>query len=268
MNPSAPVPDDALLDLLVKRVTEGLSTAEQRELDVLDDGELSEQERALELAAAAVALTAARGAPPLPASLRERIERDARTVVALRPPGPPARRPWPAAAGWFAAAACLILAVAGWLRQPASAPATTPPLAQETRLPVHTPAQARAALLARAGTLKAAFGKTADPGSAGVSGDVVWDPATQQGYLRFSGLASNDPSVNQYQLWIFDGGRDSRYPVDGGVFDVPKGGGEVVIPIRAALAVRAAKAFAVTVEKPGGVVVSGREHVVALAQVG
>jgi len=30
--------------------------------------------------------------------------------------------------------------------------------------------------------------------------------------------------------------------------------------------VRAAKAFAVTVEKPGGVVVSAREHIVALAQ--
>lgn len=62
--------------------------------------------------------------------------------------------------------------------------------------------------------------------------------------------------------------RDKRYPVDGGVFDVPANAGEVVIPIRASLMVRKPAAFAVTVEKPGGVVVSGREHVVALGAIG
>ena len=46
----------------------------------------------------------------------------------------------------------------------------------------------------------------------------------------------------------------------------PRTQGEVVVPIRAALPVGAAKAFAVTIEKPGGVVVSGRQHVVALGQ--
>ena len=101
-------------------------------------------------------------------------------------------------------------------------------------------------------------------GSVELSGDVVWDPATQRGFLHFSGLAPNDPAVHQYQIWIFDAGRDKRYPVDGGVFDVPANAGEVVIPIRASLMVRKPAAFAVTVEKPGGVVVSGREHVVAL----
>jgi len=54
--------------------------------------------------------------------------------------------------------------------------------------------------------------------------------------------------------------------VDGGVFDVPADATEVVVPIHAAIAVGAAQAFAVTVEKPGGVVVSAREHIVALAQ--
>jgi hypothetical protein len=52
--------------------------------------------------------------------------------------------------------------------------------------------------------------------------------------------------------------------VDGGVFDVPANAGEVIIPIRAALMVRKPAAFAVTLEKPGGVVVSGREHVIVL----
>jgi anti-sigma-K factor RskA len=74
--------------------------------------------------------------------------------------------------------------------------------------------------------------------------------------------------LRQYQLWIFDGGRDQRYPVDGGVFDVPTNATEVVIPIHAALPVLSAKAFAVTVEKPGGVVVSGRQHVVVLGAAG
>ena len=91
-----------------------------------------------------------------------------------------------------------------------------------------------------------------------MSGDVVWNPVTQQGFLRFVGLRPNDPQMHQYQLWIFDAARDQRYPVDGGVFDVPANQGEVVVPIRAALPVGSAKAFAVTIEKPGGVVVSGR----------
>jgi anti-sigma-K factor RskA len=127
-----------------------------------------------------------------------------------------------------------------------------------------TPAQERAALLAKSDSLKINFGATKDPAAAGVSGDVVWDPATQRGFLHFVGLAANDPALRQYQLWIFDGGRDKRYPVDGGVFDVPVNATEVVIPIHAALPVLSAKAFAVTVEKPGGVVVSGRQHVVVL----
>ena len=92
----------------------------------------------------------------------------------------------------------------------------------------------------------------------------MWDPATQRGFAHFVGLAPNDPALRQYQLWIFDGSRDKRYPVDGGVFDIPAAATEAVIPIHAALPVMSAKAFAVTVEKPGGVVVSGLKHVVAL----
>jgi anti-sigma-K factor RskA len=101
-----------------------------------------------------------------------------------------------------------------------------------------------------------------------MSGDAVWDPATQKGFLHFVGLASNDPAVQQYQLWIFDAARDQRYPIDGGVFDIPADANEVVIPINASLAVSKVAAFAVTAEKPGGVVVSARQHVVALGAAG
>jgi hypothetical protein len=89
---------------------------------------------------------------------------------------------------------------------------------------------------------------------------------SQTGFMRFVGLHANAPSKEQYQLWIFDAERDQRYPVDGGVFDVSSDG-EVVVPIKARLHVSSATLFAVTVEKPGGVVVSSRERMAALAKI-
>jgi anti-sigma-K factor RskA len=133
--------------------------------------------------------------------------------------------------------------------------------------PVPTLAEQRETLLAAAQPLAAEWSRTEDPASAEVAGDVVWDEATQTGYMRFVGLPANDPGEVQYQLWIFDATRDDRYPVDGGVFDVPAGAAEVIVPINATLPVREAALFAVTVERPGGVMVSSRERIVALAQV-
>ena len=110
----------------------------------------------------------------------------------------------------------------------------------------------------QASTWKFAQGET--------QGDVVWDPSRQEGYLRFRDLPANDPKATQYQLWILDGKRDTRYPVDGGVFDIPAGREEVIIRIRAKLPVREATAFVITVERPGGVVVSDRKKIAALAK--
>lgn len=97
-------------------------------------------------------------------------------------------------------------------------------------------------------------------------GDIVWDRERQCGYLLLRGFVANDPSRARYQLWIYDGARDDRYPVHGGVFDVPPGRAEVVIPVKAALPVAKPTAFAVTVEKPGGAVVSMREKLVAFVR--
>lgn len=94
-------------------------------------------------------------------------------------------------------------------------------------------------------------------------GEVIWNNARQDGFMVIGGLAANDPKALQYQLWIFDAARDDRYPVDGGVFDMPASGGEVIVPIRAALDVSDPALFAVTVEPPGGVVVSARDVVLA-----
>ncbi len=91
-----------------------------------------------------------------------------------------------------------------------------------------------------------------------IGGDVVFCPQTQQGFMTIRGLVPNDPSVLQYQLWIFDAERDDRFPVDGGVFDVLTGDDETIVPIHAKLSVAKPVLFAVTVEPPGGVVVSER----------
>ena len=114
--------------------------------------------------------------------------------------------------------------------------------------------------------LRRGWAAAGDSTGIGVQGDVVWDARTQSGYMRFTGLRRNDPSQEQYQLWIFDGQRDQRYPVDGGVFDAD-GAGELVVPIRARLEIRTPLAFAVTIERPGGVVVSDRRRVVVIARV-
>ena len=102
------------------------------------------------------------------------------------------------------------------------------------------------------------------PEYATVTGDVVWNDERQEGYLRLIGMPANDPLRTQYQLWIVDRSRDAN-PVDGGVFDIPAGGGEIVIPIDAKLRVSDPEAFAITREKPGGVVVSSGPLLVVAA---
>lgn len=128
-----------------------------------------------------------------------------------------------------------------------------------------SPSQARQELLASAKDVKTlAWSATPDVAAKGAGGDVVWSPSKQEGYMRFTGLATNDPKLLQYQLWIFDKDRDDKYPVDGGVFDVGPDG-EVVVKISPKLYVNEPVLFAVTVEAPGGVVVSKRERIVVTA---
>ena len=122
--------------------------------------------------------------------------------------------------------------------------------------------EAQRALAADVTTL--AWTATEDPNGKGASGDVVWSASAQRGYMRFVGLAPNDAKAIQYQLWIFDKDRDDKYPVDGGVFDVGPDG-EVVVKISPKLRVNEPVLFAVTIEAPGGVVVSKRERIVVTA---
>ena len=94
---------------------------------------------------------------------------------------------------------------------------------------------------------------------------VVWDSTRQAGYLDLQGLASTDPRKGVYQLWIFDDERDERYPVDGGIFSIDGSSKSTIIPIRPAIEVKRPTLFAVTLEPPGGVVVSDRQRLLLTA---
>ena len=110
----------------------------------------------------------------------------------------------------------------------------------------------------------AQWGKGNVPGIADVSGDVVWSDEKQAGYVRVKGLPKNDVSKETYQLWIFDETQDPKTPIDGGTFNIDSDG-ETIIEIDARLKAKNPSLFAVTIEKPGGVVVSGRGRIAALA---
>ena len=78
---------------------------------------------------------------------------------------------------------------------------------------------------------------------------VVWDEKKQKGVLKVTQLPANE-SNRDYQLWLVD----SRYkdPVDGGVFHVSNDG-EMSVPFKPSAPVRDAKAFAISLERKGGV---------------
>ena len=225
-------------ELLVERALRPLTEAEIAELASLGVGE----DDTLDLAAAALVVATTR-VEEMPAGLMDRILAPAAApVVPIE-----SRRKRRVATIALAAAATVALAFGAW---------------RYTR-PGASPADDRAAMVASVSPL--AWTATEDAAAKHPTGDVVWSKAEQRGYMRFVGLQPNDPAKWQYQLWIFDATRDQAFPVDGGVFDVSSTG-EIVVPIAAKLAVGDAIMFAVTVEKPGGVVVSKRERVVVLAK--
>jgi hypothetical protein len=113
-------------------------------------------------------------------------------------------------------------------------------------------------------TQRLEFASASDPYN-GLSGEVIWNDEKQEGYMSLKNLAVNDPTQNQYQLWIVDPERD-ELPVDGGVFNITEKDGKQIIPIRNALAINKPVAFVITLEQPGGVVKSKQEVVVALAK--
>lgn len=255
-------------DLLCKKVMYGLSAEEERKLSELQrEAGVEDESESFELAAAAFATVSLDKAEPIPVALRDRILADAPAHVGS--PKPVAADvpyyqnrtpilPW---LGWaFAAAACLVLAVNVYYTRRDTTTANIPPTPTPSPEKKLTPGDMRQQLMVSGRALaKATLGAGA---VAGVqpAGDVVWSDEMQTGYVRISGLPKNDPSKEQYQLWIVAENQNPKTPVDGGTFDITTDG-EVIIPIDAKVKVQNPQAFAITVEKPGGVVVSDKPHI-------
>jgi len=90
-----------------------------------------------------------------------------------------------------------------------------------------------------------------------ISGDIIWTDQGQKGFIKITGLPMNNPTQNQYQVWIVDPLKYEQ-PVDGGVFDITQIDKPVIIPINPKLPISKAVGFAITLEQPGGVVVSNQ----------
>lgn len=276
---------ELLIDLLAAKAVYGLSPAEQAELDALDQPNIDDELLALEMTAAAINMAALSDAEPMPAHLYAKVQANAAEHFApvhstqiehkaevTRPAIDESEDRGSMFGSWFgwlgwaaAAAACIALAFVWFKPQPPEV-AVVAPTPVQTPAPL-SPAQQREQMMtAAAGVIKATWGPGNVKEMATMSGDIVWSDQKQAGYMRLQGLPVNDKSKETYQLWIFDKTQDAATPIDGGTFDVTSTG-EVVIPIDAKLKAEGPTMFAITIEKPGGVVVSKREKVVALAKV-
>jgi anti-sigma-K factor RskA len=270
--------EERLLDLLCKQVSEVLTIEEQRELEKLESSvETSVDLSSLEMTAAAIAMSSVGTDEVLPDHLKSGILTradeyfaNARTanepkVRAVQSTNKPSMSVW-GWLGWAAAAvACIALSVNIYQnngRRDDRAALQTPTPTPE----ILTPTQSRDRLMASASDVVTADWGAGNVAGLELAGDIVWSDSKQEGYMRFRNLPKNDVTKYTYQLWIFDETQDPKTPIDGGIFDV-NADGEVVIPIDAKLRARGAKAFAITMEKPGGVMVSGRKQLVSLAQV-
>lgn len=266
--------EEMLLDLLMKKAVHGLTETEAKQLSELEAGR--EHDASFDLTASAVALVDVEP-EPIPANLRSRVLADAERYFdesTLSPQesianegvrSPLEKMPIWGWLGWAVAATAVALLIANvWLSPKKNEVVYVPPT--PTPFESRDPAQQRQRLLDSNVVNARAEWSPGNVKELVVSGDIVWSDEKQAGYMRFKGLPVNDTSRQTYQLWIFDETQDPKTPIDGGTFDV-NADGEVVIPINAKLKAKNPRTFAVTIEKPGGVVVSKQEKVVAIAKV-
>ncbi len=245
MSMQHPPMSERLLDLVIAHETDVLTEAEAKELAHLMASapahEVAEVRRAISVGQAAMMPVDLRGKLQIQAHgyFAGRGERggslEGPASLPMRQAASPVSSTW-AWSGWMAAAAAIAMAIFVGLR-----PSTTV-----------TPEQQVAAIEARQDNVKVAFQSQVEK-AASVKGEVVWNDALGEGYIAVSGLVKNDPARTQYQLWVVDPTRDAK-PVDAGVFDMVDG--TLRIPVRTKLPVNKPVAFAITEEKPGGVVQS------------
>lgn len=267
---------ERLLDLLADQALVGLDDVEARELDALLRQHPDVGASSFHAAAASLDLALRpQDLEPMPANVASRVAARAEEWIANELRGgrtitqPSAGRPTTATASppviarlnwapWLVAAASLAIAAVAWFGAPAAspdAPSISDRYAQFISEPPSDFVQVAWGAVEKGIDLPDGF-----------TGEVVWSDARNEGYMVFDGLPQNNPSQEQYQLWVFDATRPEATPVDGGVFDIDDAG-RVIVPITTKIRVRQAAAFAVTVEEPGGVVVSSRDRIATLAAV-
>lgn len=277
---------ELLYDLLVKRVTCGLDADEETQLEQFDPALVEAESRSLEMAATAISM-ASLDVEPLPDHLFDRILNAApaemgRAASVAQPAAEQApvltaddifdRRPRRSLFSWLGWGFAAVLMVALGIDlyhdriEPRLEEAKTVQQPAQPQARPQTAAEQRDELLRTAPDVISASWAPGNVKDMPVAGDVVWSDSKQQGYMRFRGLPVNDATKTCYQLWIFDQTQDKATPIDGGIFDVAANG-EVIVPIKAALQAVKPEMFAVTVERHGGVVVSKREKIAALAKV-
>lgn len=267
---------EKMLDLLCDKFVYGLDEADAKQLD--NFGYDPKEADSIEKTIAALGLVGLDTESEMPAGLQARLSAAADDYfgVEASSSGMPEREivlssgprfSWFSWLGWAAAAAaCIALAINIYSPRNTIAPiaaATPTPTPQESL----DPSQQRQRLIESSpGQVIMAEWSPGKMPDVKVSGDVVWDAMKQVGYLRLKGLPKNDVSKETYQLWIVDGSQNPKTPIDGGTFDISSDG-EVIVRINAKLKAIDPKAFAITVEKPGGVVVSEQGKLAALAPV-
>lgn len=240
-----------------------LSEEEFREFRDLPESTRSDSLNALERIASSVSLVDVDLGEEMPEHLRIAVSESGRKRVTERrdlPKAELASAPWfqagrlREAIAWLACLAATIMAISFWQRP-------VPKIDQGS-----TPVWTRESLMASAkDVIQVSWSDGKTPLQQKVTGDVVWSNQLQRGFMRFVGMPMNEPTVEQYQLWIIDPSRDDE-PIDGGVFNISTSG-EAIVPIQAKLLVNRPQAFAITIEKPGGVVVSTQERLPLIATV-
>lgn len=265
MTPLSPAERNRLMELLADDVLGMLDAADSAELATLRARAGIDRVSYDDIVAGLILATDDPRDGDLPRDMAERLKAMGRSEFVDSAPdrGSSTMLAW---TGWIAAAAGLLLAAVAWYGQR--------PTAQP---PITTPAEPTLAervddLVEEPDTIVVPFAAAGLIEGRENAGDLVWNPRLQRGFLRVAALDANDPAQNQYQLWIFDKARET-YAVDGGVFDVAStqptdGQGRTIIPFEPALRVSDPAAFAVTIEKPGGVVVTDQTGLVLLAPVG
>ena len=274
---------EKMLDLLILKATGEITNEELEQLKKLEEvfPEFKD-DISFEFAAAAISLVDLKPEDQMPAHLQSKILADAEKYFAPTEKetgnnsngeteefqktfvfDQPKKSIWQSL-GWLVAAlACIALAVNIWItyNRPKEIVQNPPP--QITPTPTPNLAEQRQQLIASGGAAQKTWSDFDPKKPRNVEGDVVWSNTAQKGFVRFKNLPVNDKTKETYQIWIFD--ETQKNPVSGGVFDANEAG-EIIIPMNAAIKVNKPVMVGITVEKPGGVMVSDLGKVMAVAK--